>query len=565
MSFFSFKDSNKKLCSDNPLDETRSIIDRDIVRMERSIRGLEESVHTLKSRRNELSRIYRLPAEILCHIFSLSIPRSSDCPESWTNFSQISQLWRSLALSAPELWTNIPLSCPCWAREMLIRSKMAKLTIRFNLSFEMSKAKSRFETIRICLNEMNRVEELDIDYGTSGSKLTEIFRDLPKSAPQLRTLRISCPSNLFRIPFSIHEDFLYDTDRLQRVELINTEISWDSRLLTGLTCLTLEVDNSSKANSSINQFLNALQRMRALTELHLKDSIPEGPSTYPSTYPDVDLPCLRVLDISSGIGPLTTALRHITFPHSAILNLTCNQNQTQIDFSSFFSVLATKFMSSLVFRSLCLGGSQRSQAVTQSLEFNFWSTEKDYLPFSVKPLPQLQIVLTWPAAQRHNYEKALTCAFDAMSLPFLTQLQLSTFYYIDSQTWVKTIGKLPLLERVCVQKSSVHRFLEALVYKKKAAENSKTAYCNVTFPKLRYISLVGADFVSGATSIGMLLDCLKERCERNAKVHVLRLDGCHLISLSDVERLKRNVVDVIWDELDSEPNSFINNDLNFEL
>ena len=46
--------------------------------------------------------------------------------------------------------------------------------------------------------------------------------------------------------------------------------------------------------------------------------------------------CLRILHIRSYIGPLTTVLSHITFPHSAILNLSCAVRTSkvfQIDFS----------------------------------------------------------------------------------------------------------------------------------------------------------------------------------------------------------------------------------------
>ena len=61
-----------------------------------------------------------------------------------------------------------------------------------------------------------------------------------------------------------------------------------------------------------------------------------------------------------------------------------------------------------------------------------------------------------------------------MSLSFLTDLQISTEDCIDSQTWVKTFGKLPQLERVRVEDSlSLDSFLEALVYKTKAADKSK--------------------------------------------------------------------------------------------
>ena len=539
----SLDNTNTSCSAGDPLDVTRSIIDRDIAR-------LEESIRALKSRRNELCPISRLPAEILCNIFSF-IPGNSifQSPESWISFSQVSRHWRSLALNAPELWTDIPVRHSGWAQKMLIRSKMAKLTIRFGLSFG-TLHPNTIETIRSCLYEMNRVEEIDITT-ILGWILENSFRDLPKkSAPQLHTLCIRNHSlNYPETTFSIHEDFLYDTERLQRVELLNCKIGWDSRLLTGLTRLTLE--DSLKANSSIIQVLHALQRMPALTDLRLNDSIPDD-SEGPSTYPVVDLPCLRVLRISSGVGALTAVLRHITFPQSTILNLTCRENQSaQIDFSHFLSVLATKFLSSLVIRSLSLRDLDDTISTqTHGLKFYLWTTAiiADCFPSSQF---QLQLALTWPSWQPHNHVKALTCAFDAMSLTFLTQLQISTLDFIDSQTWVKTFGKLPLLERVCVQSYATHSFFEALVYKTEAAEKSKTDYLDVSFPKLRYIHMEGSDFDGtnpGTISFDMLLDYLMERCERNAEIEVLRLVDWYFISSDDVERLREIVVDVIWDE-----------------
>lgn len=45
--------------------------------------------------------------------------------------------------------------------------------------------------------------------------------------------------------------------------------------------------------------------MLALTDLHLIGSIPVDSESGTSTCPVVDLPCLRVLEISSGVGALT--------------------------------------------------------------------------------------------------------------------------------------------------------------------------------------------------------------------------------------------------------------------
>ena len=476
---FSPDDTSTSCAASDQLDKMRSIIDRDIVR-------LEESIRALKSRRNELSPIARLPTEILCRIFSLIEDHSKiyKSPKSWTSFSQVSQHWRSTALSAPELWTKITLSYPRrWVQEMLMRSKMAKLTIRPGSAvFEKSNPQGikAIETVRLCLYEMNRVEELKL-YSNLGFKMEEIFRD-SKSVPHLHTLYIGCSS---RSPFSIHEDFLYDTERLQHVLLINCTIGWNSRLLTCLTRLHLE--NSLKANSSVTQVLHALQRMPALTYLCLINSIPDD-SEGPTTYPVVDLPCLQVLHISSGVAALTTVLHHITIPHSTSLILTCTEYESaQIDFSNFLSVLAMKFLPFFVIRSLALGVLPDNEI--HGLVFCL-STSAIIQDGSFYSQPRIQLSFTWPSPLRfHSYVKALTSAFDAMSLSFLTQLQIINVNVFNSQTWVNTFGKLPLLNCVFVRGTALFSFLRALVYKTEAVKKSETAYHNVPFPNFAILFL----------------------------------------------------------------------------
>jgi hypothetical protein len=167
--------------------------------------------------------------------------------------------------------------------------------------------------------------------------------------------------------------------------------------------------------------LHALQRMPALTDLRLVDPIPDN-SEGSSTYPVVDLPCLRELCISSDVGALTTVLRHITIPNSTILDLTCKENQsTQTDFSNFLSVFATKFLSSLVIRSLSLQVLDNIFTETYGLGFYLWTTAiiQDRFPSPLISQCQLQLLLTWPSPHPLNHVDVLICAFDAMSLPFL--------------------------------------------------------------------------------------------------------------------------------------------------
>jgi hypothetical protein len=95
---------------------------------------------------------------------------------------------------------------------MLLRSKMAKLTIRSSLYLNTSNPKV-VETVKSCLHEMNRIEEnknnRNFETGIGGN-----FRDVPKSAPQFHTLCIGSYTFTSLGPaFPIHDDFLYDTEQ----------------------------------------------------------------------------------------------------------------------------------------------------------------------------------------------------------------------------------------------------------------------------------------------------------------------------------------------------------------
>jgi len=250
---------------------------------------------------------------------------------------------------------------------------------------------------------------------------------------------------------------------------------------------------------------------------------------------------------------VTTTLRHITFPsQNATLNLICQKTRSnQVDFSNFLSVLDAKFLSSFVIRSLSLQGLDTTTVPGPGLRFLVRpTTVRQYHPYSPSPTPSppLDLVLTWSSSNLQTYVKVLIAVYNAMDLRTLTQLQLSSSLHIDPKTWVKTFGKLPLLERVHVKNDVVYSFLDALRHKTEAADRSITAYRSVSFPKLRYISMSGTQFE--CIPVDKLMDILMERYERNAEIQALQLEDCHNILEDDVERLREIVVDVDWDGIE---------------
>ncbi|KAH9959020.1 hypothetical protein BC827DRAFT_1090255, partial [Russula dissimulans] len=70
---------------------------------------LEDTLRTLKSHRNTLAPISRLPPEALAAIFSFV--SSSALDESghlrWIRVTHVCRQWRQIALNYPRFWSNI--------------------------------------------------------------------------------------------------------------------------------------------------------------------------------------------------------------------------------------------------------------------------------------------------------------------------------------------------------------------------------------------------------------------------------------------------------------------------
>ena len=340
---------------------------------------------------------------------------------------------------------------------------MAKLIIRADVG--PSTDPSTLDSIKSCLHTTDRLGEITIS-AFSESLLEKLFQGLvPKSAPQLHTFRIVLCSNYPKPnTFTIHENILSDMERLRCVHLVECKISWDSRLLTVLTHLTLHRSLKDNASSSIIQFMHALQRMPALINLDIQQSIPHDAGGL-STYLTVDLPCLRELRILSDVDALTIALSHISFPHSAVLDLTCEATQhTQIDFSNFLSVLARKFLSFLVIRSLSL--EVANLASQNSLRFELTANAQNHFFYHRSVPVELKLILTWPYLQDslHKHMEIMNTALGALSLPDVAQLALST-PDMNSKMWLDTFGKFPLLKWVpwMISLQRNHFFLHWLI------------------------------------------------------------------------------------------------------
>lgn len=104
---------------------TISALDQEIARVHKYLK-------TLKDRRNELVMAFKLPTELVRHIFLLCMDVTSDehlynskygrSKSVWPGFSQMCRIWREIAIGYPALWTQPRFDRPRAAAEMLKRS-----------------------------------------------------------------------------------------------------------------------------------------------------------------------------------------------------------------------------------------------------------------------------------------------------------------------------------------------------------------------------------------------------------------------------------------------------------
>ncbi|TFY83763.1 hypothetical protein EWM64_g236 [Hericium alpestre] len=139
----------------------------------------------LRTRRNALSAVSALPAEVLARIFefyaALQPPASDDeRPLGWIELTHVCRLWRDTAMQFPSLWSDICFDLgPQWAEAMLARTKEAPVSLRRRLAWAPNRSMNIISEHMRHTRELSLVGPLDV--------LERYIRTLP-SPP--RTLEI---------------------------------------------------------------------------------------------------------------------------------------------------------------------------------------------------------------------------------------------------------------------------------------------------------------------------------------------------------------------------------------
>lgn len=302
------------------LEEAQSALDE-------RISSLEAAVISLKSRRNELSLVHRLPPEALSKVFMCLVEMSPYVPmrkqlrkarPAWIPVSHVSRHWRSIALDCAPLWATITAQYGAqWISEMMVRAQGAPLSLHtaglFGHLAEGVYSQALYEAASL---HNSQIQTLTID--TSRGRLpARVDNDLwIKLIPSLVSLRSLSLAGYTRSQLNV----LAQANNLSKLRSLSLTLSFiqkpfPSEVLHQLRSLTLigKDSHTSHTYTPLDDILAILERSSQLRTLRILQ-VAIGRS---QQIPAVKLVYLENLHLQNAASVCGTLMSHLTIPQKA--------------------------------------------------------------------------------------------------------------------------------------------------------------------------------------------------------------------------------------------------------
>jgi hypothetical protein len=278
-------------------------------------------VRDLKSYRNSLTPVSRLPHILLTDIFLLvhhSEPtnlgvshRSPTC----LHISHVCRSWRDSALQCPLLWTNILFRPPEWATVMLERSRTAPLTVEIPVDHLNVADVGFVSSVRLVLSHIHHIRRLSI-------VLSDRFRDLGDLLSPFLTGSPDVLEELILSSFSAFPNYTYPSMEnapcLRSLELHSCHIDWQRFSSVGnLTSLVLrDIPIASRPSvENILSFLQSMSKLERLSLIHAITELPPGIRTLPpNDIAPVKLEHLFDISLTGFVLDCANVMRHFVLP-----------------------------------------------------------------------------------------------------------------------------------------------------------------------------------------------------------------------------------------------------------
>ncbi|KAF5325119.1 hypothetical protein D9619_010032 [Psilocybe cf. subviscida] len=281
--------------------EAQLSIDEEIANLTARMQ-MEESIRVLKTRRNELAPVAKIPDEILQQILIILRDSTHSDPQDWHQVTHICRYWRRVAVGSPLLWTRLHHTPPTLIRLMLQRSQGAPLEVVVTHWTD----KHSIRVFTIILHELKLIRALTLTYmppsfpDTIHNILAGLGRDQTQ-ASLLESLAIHSQPSYGPPHASVKAvtDAFRTTGLLRRLTLSSGYHHWSMFPIPSLTHLHLAGESLGEVEGT--RFIEAMRQMQNLETLKISWetlNIRHFPPT-PRPQP-IQLPCLRRLEICNG-------------------------------------------------------------------------------------------------------------------------------------------------------------------------------------------------------------------------------------------------------------------------
>ncbi|KAH9058299.1 hypothetical protein EDB87DRAFT_1626864 [Lactarius vividus] len=521
------------------------------------IKSLEESIRTLRLRRNTLAPVSSLPTEVFATIFSILCSReratSTADDLAWLRVTRVTHVchqWREIALNQPLLWSDVDFTVvsSAGAAEMIARAKTVPLHLEARV-YSRLWDDARFSAFQKEL-QVHASHICRLRISAESCHLRRIFEGLVSPAPILEYLSLSDMASPYPSWAPVETfvlDTLFDgsTPRLSCLRLSNCDINWNSPLFGSLK--DLEISSPSDW-SSLSAWLDALDEMPRLESLILRWASPIAPLGA-SLSADIDrtvtLPSLKLFEISSFVRDCGFALAHLILPvltSLCIISQSCHEDWSDVqEILSYVSRHAHGSQDSQPLRSVVVENGveyihilARTRPITDVKSYNF---------FDAMYSARVAFSVTSEYGFTVNNTEVLDAMVEALPLDGLMTLTAHGEKCTSSQLWLHHAPKWPLLWLVRLTSSAAPGFTEALLEDNGGRESP-------LFPSLTKLILIDTPLIDTTPSARMtfrLCDALMKRVEQGVPLEILDLRAC-LATSRAVELLSEIVDDVLGPE-----------------
>ncbi|KAG5637260.1 hypothetical protein H0H81_005224, partial [Sphagnurus paluster] len=424
-------------------------------RIQNDIDVLKESIRVLKARHNFLSMTMLLPPEILATIFLRNADMlRDDSKMRWINVSHVCSRWRRIALETPALWSRISFNTNHnWVPTLLSRSRFTPL--EFDISVSGAK---EMQVCKEVLSQIHRIRDLSLRQPNSScASLAGLVQGLIEPAPLLERLLIH-RDDLYAASildqYSHPNLFRGCAPRLRTLELQWSMLPLNLPVLSGITTLILR--NINRFRPSLYQLIEALQLMKSVQTLTLRDAFTFDPHSDPNRSPLVaDLSHLRSLNVRSDSISCTALLRRINYPQTANQRLAISTPNRRVypslNIDEALGALGGILRERQLNRLRCLSLSVDSLGYCTGLKA--WGETGNHL-HPPEQVPSLMVTLA------HSNPERLCVLLLGLSLDNLESLHVQDIWF-NPMVWRKTFGDIETLRMVHIA-GPVLPFLSAL-------------------------------------------------------------------------------------------------------